>query len=124
MSNYFKTIILITLIIYSTFVFRIIFPLLDYVINYSFIVAELCVEKDNPQNMCMGKCHLQNEIRKQVNETNKSPKIVSIEFLKIPHSSAKIVINNIFKTSVYLIYQFTTNSIHLNYEPKTPPPKF
>ena len=59
-----KIISLFFLILYSSYVFRIVFPLIDYVVNYSFIVHELCEQKDNLDNLCMGKCHLQKEIKR------------------------------------------------------------
>jgi len=39
-------------------------PVLDYTINYDYIVAELCENKAKPEMHCNGKCHLKKELAK------------------------------------------------------------
>lgn len=39
-------------------------PVLDYVINYDYIVKELCENKAKPELKCNGKCHLMKEMAK------------------------------------------------------------
>lgn len=39
-------------------------PLISYVINYNFIVKNLCQNRDRPQLMCNGKCYLAKELFK------------------------------------------------------------
>lgn len=41
-----------------------ILPVLDYIINYDFIVKELCENKSKPEIKCNGKCHLVKELAK------------------------------------------------------------
>jgi hypothetical protein len=41
-----------------------ILPVLDYVINYDYIVKELCENKAKPELKCNGKCHLMKEMAK------------------------------------------------------------
>ncbi len=43
---------------------RPILPVLNYYIDYDYIVAELCENKDQPVLECNGKCHLAKEIKK------------------------------------------------------------
>ena len=45
-------------------VFRPAFPFLDYVVNYHYIVTELCENKNAPELSCNGKCHLKKELAK------------------------------------------------------------
>jgi hypothetical protein len=50
--------------------FRPVFPILDYVLNYHYISTELCENKDAPELGCNGKCHLKKELAKALkNET-------------------------------------------------------
>lgn len=50
--------------------FRPVFPILDYVLNYRYISTELCENKDTPEKGCKGKCHLKKEMAKALkNET-------------------------------------------------------
>jgi len=39
-------------------------PVLDYIINYDYIVKELCENKAKPELHCNGKCHLAKELAK------------------------------------------------------------
>jgi len=45
-------------------VLRPIIPIVDYGINYNFIVKELCENKEKPELQCNGKCHLAKELAK------------------------------------------------------------
>lgn len=40
-------------------------PYFEYVINKGYIEKNLCIEKDNPDNDCHGKCHLHEQLKKQ-----------------------------------------------------------
>jgi len=39
-------------------------PVLEYIINYDYIVKELCENKAKPEMHCNGKCHLMKELAK------------------------------------------------------------
>ena len=45
-------------------------PVMDYIINYNYIVKELCENVAKPQMHCNGKCHLMKELAKAA-ETEK-----------------------------------------------------
>ncbi|PID59801.1 MAG: hypothetical protein CR986_04460 [Ignavibacteriae bacterium] len=85
MKTKIKVCYLFMLLSYCSFVFRVIFPLVDYAVNYKFITEELCVERNNPSNTCHGKCHLTKEIQKQVNPNANEEKLVTVDFIKISH---------------------------------------
>lgn len=40
-----------------------IFPVVNYWVQYDYIVAELCVDKDIPSSGCNGKCYLKKTIK-------------------------------------------------------------
>jgi hypothetical protein len=39
-------------------------PFLEYIVNYDYIVKELCENKEKPQLQCNGKCRLKKELAK------------------------------------------------------------
>jgi hypothetical protein len=40
-------------------------PYIEYAINKDYIERNLCIEKDNPDNSCHGKCYLHEQLNKQ-----------------------------------------------------------
>ena len=112
----------ILFVIYLTYVFRIIFPVLDYVIQYKYITEELCIEKDNPDNDCHGSCYLSKEIEREVNP-NSDGKTVIIDFIKIPHIMFQVIANfddNHQNIKYFLVQK---NIIEYSSKPQTPPPQ-
>lgn len=63
------------IVIFSTILLaRPIVPVIEYFINYDYIKNVLCINKDNPENDCNGKCHLQKQLSDVAKENNeKSP---------------------------------------------------
>jgi len=45
-------------------------PYFEYVLNKDYIEKNLCVEKDNPENTCHGKCHLHEQLQKHSDTTD------------------------------------------------------
>ncbi|MGO3182408.1 MAG: hypothetical protein ACTIJ9_06195 [Aequorivita sp.] len=48
-------------------------PVLDYVANYDYIVTTLCENRDKPELECNGKCHLSKELAKEAGADDKNP---------------------------------------------------
>jgi hypothetical protein len=48
-------------------------PVLDYVINYDYIVNELCVNRNKPVMACNGKCYLEGQFNKQQDSQDENP---------------------------------------------------
>ncbi len=46
-------------------------PILEYFVNYNYIVEELCENRDNPILTCNGKCYLEKQVKKQNNLDHK-----------------------------------------------------
>ena len=44
--------------------FKPVFPLASYIVQYDYIVNELCVNRDKPDLKCNGKCHLKDQLAK------------------------------------------------------------
>jgi len=53
---------ILVIIFAVAFLFKPAIPVVEYWINYDYIVAELCVNKDNENSTCNGKCHLTSEL--------------------------------------------------------------
>ena len=45
----------------------------EYVVNYDYIVKVLCENKDKPEMHCNGKCHLTKELAKEAGAEDKNP---------------------------------------------------
>lgn len=48
-------------------------PVIDYVVNYDYIVNVLCENKDRPELQCNGKCHLSKELAKEAGAEDQNP---------------------------------------------------
>lgn len=64
--------LLISIFITFTIALRPALPLVDYVVNYDYIVSKLCENKSKPEIMCNGKCYLSKELAKNNQSSNKS----------------------------------------------------
>ena len=125
MLNYRKIFSVLLLIGYASMVFRTILPIIDYALNYKYISEELCVEKSNPENDCLGKCFLTKQIQNQIENSSNAQKIVLIEFVKIPHfytpSDSSEESSSLEK--VFIPYQSSLKK-NVNNKPLLPPPKY
>ena len=50
-----------------------IWPIAEYVINYDYIVTNLCDNREKPQLQCDGKCYLSKMIAKESRNDHKNP---------------------------------------------------
>lgn len=48
-------------------------PVIEYIVNYDYIVNTLCENKDKPEMQCNGKCHLTKELAEEAGNDNKNP---------------------------------------------------
>lgn len=44
-------------------------PYIEYAVNYDYISKVLCINKDKPEVLCNGKCHLSKKLEQQKEET-------------------------------------------------------
>lgn len=61
-DRYFSILYLFVLLFY---LIRPSLPYLEYIINKDYIEKFLCIQKDNPDNECHGKCYLHEQLNKQ-----------------------------------------------------------
>ena len=122
MKNTVKIFSSILFVVYISFVFRIVFPLIDYTINYKYITEELCIERDNPDNNCHGSCYLSSEIEREVNPSSEE-KTVVLDFVKIPLLVFSFN-NNYFPKTLSIKYlSIQSNILKNSPKPITPPPQ-
>jgi hypothetical protein len=60
-------------------------PVVDYVVNYDYIVNVLCENKDKPEMQCNGKCHLSKELAKEAGAEDDNPFTSKASKTEIPH---------------------------------------
>lgn len=48
-------------------------PVMEYVMQYDYIVSTLCENKDNPEMECNGKCYLGKQLAKENGNQDKNP---------------------------------------------------
>lgn len=71
---------ILNLVVIVFYLLRPSLPYLEYIINKDYIAKHLCIQKDNPENSCNGKCYLHEQLKKQSEppdaEKNDDSKIV------------------------------------------------
>ena len=63
----------IIIILTLTMLFKPLWPIVEYVVNYDYIVNVLCENKDKPKLNCDGKCYLAKQLAKASKEDGKNP---------------------------------------------------
>ncbi len=48
-------------------------PVVEYVINYDYIVNTLCENRDRPELQCNGSCYLSKQLAKQLEDSESNP---------------------------------------------------
>ncbi|SRR5690554_1246100 len=90
-------------------------PVIDFVVNYGYIVAELCINRDRPELECNGTCYLQNELAEAsqwdipISQERKIPLPANELFFERPSVSTPT--GNITRSSS--ITKFWTSPFHL-----------
>lgn len=54
------------LVLFGYLIFRPLFPYLEYMVRRDFIIQNLCINKNEPEKQCHGKCHLEKQLSKEV----------------------------------------------------------
>lgn len=106
--------LLLSLFIVFTIAVRPIMPVYNYVVNYDYIVENLCENRDKPELSCNGKCFL----AKELSNTEKQPtqtfaKVISLDIF-VPNDIFHLIVEqntfilyNPFKNILICIIQDT-----------------
>ena len=102
-----KLLVILTLLMFL----KPILPVLEYVVNYDYIVNELCENKLKPELKCNGKCHLTKELAKasENNSNDSSDKKITFEQTEI------VFFQEIKPIEIRQIYFLNETSIGNNY---------
>ncbi|WEK69157.1 MAG: hypothetical protein P0Y62_15055 [Candidatus Chryseobacterium colombiense] len=65
----------ISIFIIFTIAIRPVLPLVNYAVNYDYIVKNLCENRNIPQSTCKGKCYVEKELAKTEKQSNNSQNI-------------------------------------------------
>jgi hypothetical protein len=88
-------------------------PFLEYIVNYDYIVKELCENKEKPALKCNGKCHLMKELAK----TAEDDKNTSSDKKQNVKQEIEVLFYQDFKSlSCSNSYVFTNNKINSVYQ--------
>ncbi len=104
--------------LYVIAMLRPVMPVINYYINYDYIVAELCENKDKPVLKCNGKCHLTKELKKVNNGVDSEQKAPPLNMKEYP--VAPVFVNNSIFESFQLIkikhhFEAITDNLNSSY---------
>ncbi|WP_111956982.1 hypothetical protein [Chryseobacterium lathyri] len=72
----------ISIFIIFTIALRPVLPLVNYAVNYDYIVKNLCENRNIPQSTCKGKCYVSKELAKTEKQSNNS-QVIKISVLDV-----------------------------------------
>ena len=113
------------IIIYFSLSLKDFTPLFFYKINLNYIIKNLCEEKDEVENLCMGHCYLNKKVKQATDETpnNTTPrtvvKILESHFISEMNLGINFQFNSEKKKFPQIRYVILSNNI----KPLFPPPK-
>ncbi|UWX59469.1 hypothetical protein N0B40_13750 [Chryseobacterium oranimense] len=72
----------ISIFIIFTIALRPVLPLINYAVNYDYIVKNLCENRNIPQSTCKGKCYVSKELAKTEKQSGNS-QVIKISGLDV-----------------------------------------
>lgn len=91
-------------ILYATFALSPMFPFVEYVAQYDYIISEKCENKDKPEMHCNGKCHLKKQIEKTTPKKNvpqEAEAFYYYEFVQLFNETFEVAFEPTVSKSVY-----------------------
>lgn len=118
---------ILLLFVFCFSVLRPVFPYVEYIFNYDYIVAVLCINKEKPELECNGKCYLDEQLAKVAN-TGQSQKeqLPTVEFDKFPifyYQTNVIVLNAPRLKTESNSFGYVCSMDEWSLSPPTPPPQ-
>ncbi len=102
---------------------RPVLPLFEYVVNKDYIAEFLCVNKDNTELNCKGKCYLMKQLQEQEDEKKQNlPRIAMEEYPVGFVTLLQLAVDNETQKCFKLESVYITNYhfLHLSYNLKPP----
>lgn len=116
------------IIVSITLLIKPIFPVLEYFVNYDYIVKELCENKAKPELHCNGKCHLVKELANAADndDATKSSekKVAAQQYEVIYFQEIKAVTISFYQSKLtpQPLNSYTNNYYHLGIDTTFHPP--
>lgn len=104
-----NVIILIALVMLS----KPLWPVVEYAINYDYIVEKLCENKDKPAMQCNGKCYLTKQLAEEAAGEDQNPFRNNSQKTEIPQY---IIFENLPDFHLAYSFEFTSDR-NLGYKP-------
>ena len=101
-------------------------PELIYQTNLEYIIKNLCEQKDEEENLCMGHCYLTKEIKKEAEENSKStPATINTKNLESHFNAKNLFFWNFsnLQAAKNQFISFSSNTLSNFVKPIVPPPK-
>ncbi|AZB28416.1 hypothetical protein [Chryseobacterium balustinum] len=106
--------LLLSLFIVFTVAVRPIMPVYNYVVNYDYIVENLCENRDKPELSCNGKCFLAKELSKSEKQSTQTvAKVISLDIF-VPNDILSFDNGTEYIHSIQSISEYI-NLYHLRY---------
>jgi len=88
--------------------FKPIWPVVDFAINYDYIVEYLCINRDKPASQCNGKCYLAKQVAEEEDQDKEKPangKSYSFDFSIVYAYPSQKTSPPLFN---YLVYEYAS----------------
>ncbi|WP_157514630.1 hypothetical protein [Christiangramia portivictoriae] len=124
-----KSFCLFLLTLFSWSMLAPVFPVFEYFINYDYIVEVLCINKNEPELECDGKCYLKDQLSANSiikNDTSEN-QLVDYRFKPVPlffQDTGKIHLSSSFNQQSKLLVFYTSVSTEYLAEIPSRPPRF
>ncbi|MBW2938670.1 hypothetical protein KXJ69_11165 [Aureisphaera sp. CAU 1614] len=104
----------VIIIVASVFILtRPLWPVVEYVINYNYIIEKLCENRDKPEMKCNGKCYLAKQFAKQASEEDRNPFKGKTSKIEIP----QFIISENIEEFTFASEQEMSSKTKINYVP-------
>lgn len=93
-------------------------PVADFIFNYGYIIAELCINRDKPELDCKGKCYLKKELAEASEKENpiSQDRKVPMPAYELFFHNAVPVISSVVTPVLKNIPRTSPNNIYLQEE--------
>ncbi len=104
----------VILIVVSVFILtKPLWPVVDYVVNYNYIIEKLCENRDKPEMQCNGKCYLAKQFAKQSAEEDQNPFKGKTSKIEIP----QFIISEKITEYLFALESEMDSTTEINYVP-------
>ncbi len=119
---------IVLLSVFAASIIRPVLPFLEYIIDYDYIVEVLCINKEEPELQCNGKCHLKKQLaiaaEEDIPEEKRLPEVAFEKFPTLFFETSKSESTSLVLEQHHTYWTPSSSILKRGIKPKTPPPKF